>query len=107
MRKRRIGRIMLIVFLVLLLLSLIAGGIFYYIKYADLNKQKVKLQNQLKELPELESDVFSKCMEGKGGTAENIAFCQENTQKHIHDLAQDLSNAKKDLDNKKWYQVIQ
>ena len=81
--------------------------VFIYLnKKSDLNIQLTKVKSQLKELPELEKDIFTKCMEGKEGTAQNIAFCQENTQKQMHTLSQDLNNAKKDIESKKWYKVI-
>jgi len=107
MRKKKAWKIVLIILSIMVCLASIAGASFYYVKYKDLNKQKVKVEKQLKALPELEKDIFTKCMADKGGTAENIAFCQENTQKQMYTLAQDLTNAKKDLGNKKWYQVIQ
>ena len=85
--------------------SLLLVGL--YIKNrSELNKQVTTIDNQLKELPELEKDIFTKCMEGKDPTAQSIAKCQENTQKQMHTLAQDLTSAKKDLQNKKWYEVL-
>jgi len=84
----------------------VAFVFYYHSKTSDLNEQKAKIKKQLTELPDLEKDIFTKCMEDKGGTAKNIAFCQENTQKQMFTLAQDLNNAKNDIENKKWYQVL-
>lgn len=98
----------IIITIIALLLAASSAVLLVYLnKKTNLNKQLAKVQSQLKELPELEKDIFTKCVEGKESTAQSIAFCQENTQKQMHTLAQDLNSAKKDLEGKKWYQVIQ
>lgn len=91
--------------LFVLLLSIGAGGYYFY-KNNEINKQISKLDYQLEELPELEKDVFTKCMVGKDGTAQNIAYCQENTQEQMFTLSQDLSSAKKSLESKNIIEVL-
>lgn len=59
---------------------------------ADVNKK-------IEQLPELEKDIFTKCMDGKEGTSSDIKTCQEQTQKEIFTLSQDLSNLKQSLQN--------
>ncbi len=55
------------------------------------------VENKIQELPELEEDIFTKCMEGKEGTAKNLRDCGENTQKQIFTLSQELVNLKESL----------
>jgi len=90
-----------------IILILGAGaGYYYYAQKSKINRQIADINLKLKELPDLEKDIFTKCMEGKAAVAQNIAFCQENTQKQMFTLAEDLTNAKKDLQGKNWYQVL-
>lgn len=56
-------------------------------------------QQKMKELPELEKDIFAKCMEGIQPTAANIRNCEETTQKNIYTLSQELTNLKNSLQN--------
>lgn len=94
----------------LIIACIAIGGIFlgssYYEFRISTEKQLAKIDRQVKELPELEEDIFAKCMEERKGGAKNIAFCQENTQKQMHTLSQDLKNAKKDIISKEWYDTI-
>lgn len=92
------------VLFVFLLLSLVIG--YYFYKKNTINLQITKLDTQLQELPELEKDIFTKCMTDKNGTAQEIAFCQENTQKQMATLAQDLTNAKRELESKNIIEVL-
>lgn len=82
----------------------VAGA--YYEHSTNNQKSLAKINKQIKELPELEEDIFTKCMEENKGGVENIPFCQENTQKQMHTLAQDLVNAKEDIESRKWYEFI-
>lgn len=66
-----------------------------------ISKQLEDVNKKIAELPELENDVFSKCMETTDGTADDIKDCQESTQKQIFTLSQDLNNLKKSLEEKK------
>ena len=104
---------------ILVLLVTIAGLSFFLFSPSESNLEKVpqdslsptptlseteKLEQQLsdveskiRELPELEKDIFTKCMENKEGTTNNIRVCQEATQEQIFTLSQDLTNLKKAL----------
>lgn len=96
-----------VVLFVVLLVVVGAGGYYYFYKKNEVGEQLAKISNQLSELPSLEKDIFAKCMEGKNGTAQDIAFCQENTQKQMSTLAQDLMSAKKELESKSLVEVLQ
>lgn len=96
-----------VVLFVALLVIVGAGGYYYFYKKNEVGEQLAKISNQLSELPSLEKDIFAKCMEGKNGTAQDIAFCQENTQKQMSTLAQDLMSAKKELESKSLVEVLQ
>jgi len=66
----------------------------------EIEKIKSELENvnrKISEIPELEKDIFYKCIEDKEITAKNIRTCEENTQKQIFDLSQDLVNLRADL----------
>ena len=52
---------------------------------------------KMEELPELEKDIFAKCMGGKEPTASNIKLCEETTQKNVFTLSQELTNLKNSL----------
>lgn len=60
-------------------------------------QQLVDVRNKINDLPELEEDVFAKCIADKNKTAENIRACQETTRKEIFTLSQDLKNLEKSL----------
>jgi hypothetical protein len=60
-------------------------------------QQLVDVRNKINELPELEKDIFAKCITDKNKTAENIRACQERTQKEIFTLSQDLKNLERSL----------
>jgi len=101
--KRRKSKLILFI----LLIGLVAAGFYlgtvYYTKTSEKDRQLSKLDAQIRQLPELEEDVFTKCMEEKD-TAKHIPFCQENTQEQMHTLSQDLKNAKSDILDKAWYE---
>lgn len=65
----------------------------------DINQQLQDVQKKIDELPDLEKDIFSKCIENKEKTAENIRGCEESTQKQIYTLSQELNNLKESLTN--------
>lgn len=67
----------------------------------SVQKQLEDVNKKIAELPELENDIFSKCVETTEGTADDIKACQESTQKQIFTLSQDLNNLKKSLEEKK------
>lgn len=65
-----------------------------------IRQQLEDVKQKIEELPELEEDIFSKCIEGKRGTQKQISQCQEKTQTKIHTLSQDLTNLKQNLESK-------
>lgn len=65
-----------------------------------LQQQLSDVESKIRELPELEKDIFAKCMENKEGTTNNIRVCQEATQEQIYTLSQDLTSLKKALAEK-------
>ena len=99
--------VIIIICVLIVFIVFSVAAYYYYIKKTNNDTQITGISLKLKELPELEKDIFSKCMEKKEGVSQDIAFCQENTQKQMHDLAQDLTNAKKNLQGKNWYEVLQ
>lgn len=66
-----------------------------------INLQLADVENKILELPELEKDAFTKCMEGKIATAVNLKSCEESTQKSIFTLSQELTNLKNSLEARK------
>lgn len=73
----------------------------------ELKTQLADVNAKIAALPELEKDIFTKCMEGKDGTAVNIRICQENTQKQVFTLSQELINLKKSLEQQlNWKNVV-
>lgn len=94
------------IILVFIFVPAILLGVNFYNFQSKTSEQLNKVSRQIEQLPELEEDIFTKCMEENGGDAKKIAFCQENTQKQMHILAQELDSAKKDLQNKEWYENI-
>lgn len=61
-------------------------------KQEDLESQLTDINEKINSLPNLEEDIFYKCMEGKEITPENIDICQTNTQEQIFTLSQELRN---------------
>lgn len=65
---------------------------------SQISIQLTDVNNKISELPKLEKDIFTKCMEGKRGTPQDIKQCEENIQKQMFVLSQDLINLKTDLE---------
>ncbi len=91
---------------VVVVVGLAVGALIYSSNMNEINSQLESVEYKIKELPSLEEDIFTKCMSKLDGTAQNIAFCQENTQEQIHTLSQDLQSTKQDLENKSIVEVI-
>lgn len=87
-------------------LVMIVLGLSVYLDYStsaeedNIKAQLVGVENKITDLPELEKDIFTKCMEGKEATAMNIRACQESTQEQAFTLSQDLVNLKKTLEDR-------
>ncbi|MBI2008808.1 hypothetical protein HYS84_00165 [Candidatus Saccharibacteria bacterium] len=87
----------------ILLAGASVGGYFFYKDYKekqDLKNQLADVELKIQQLPELEEDIFAKCMEGKSGTSSDLRSCQESTQRAIFTLSQDLSNLKLTIEAK-------
>jgi uncharacterized protein HemX len=87
---------------ILVLVALGVGVYFGWKEYSgkkEIEKQLSDTQQKIQELPELENDIFTKCIESQKKIATNIKNCQEKTQKSIHTLSQELSGVKSDLEN--------
>lgn len=92
------------ILLALIVVGAASGGGYYLYNQNKIKnetkKQLADVQKKIDQLPELEKDIFSKCMEGKSGTASDIKACEESTQKEMFTLAQDLTNIKSSLEAK-------
>lgn len=62
--------------------------------------QLTDVEEKISALPELEEDIFTKCMEKTKGGPQDIKKCEESTQKQIFTLSQDLANLKEELKKK-------
>lgn len=99
---KKILIILPIVFVVFVLIV----GIYGYYRYSSIQNQLEKTRKQIGELPELEEDIFAKCIGNGIIDVAKIAKCQESTQEQIHTLSQDLKSIEKELNDKSIWELI-